>query len=284
MNERLPISESNPIRARYYNYNHFTYPWHFHSQYEIIYVKESSGLYFVGDAIDQYSANTLLLLGSNLPHYMRSDPIYRNGDDSLRVKGSIIQFEKDFMFYSINHYPQFLHIKSLLQEANRGVRISSPISTEIKSLMEKIPKEEGFFQLTDLLLLLQEMSTADKSLITSPLYSETMPTYGNSRMEKVMSYINSNYTKALSLKDIASMAAMNPTAFCRYFKENTGKTFLQYVVEMRIGYACKLLLMREMDISQICLESGFDSISHFNRTFKKITHFTPSQYQQNILG
>jgi len=284
MNEKLSISESNPIHARHYDYEHFTYPWHFHSQYEIIYVRESTGYCFVGDCIEEYSDGFLILLGSNLPHYMRSNDIYKAGNKDLRVKGTVIQFEKDFMLHSINHYPQFLQIKMLLEESRRGICFPKTVSKDIGRLVETIPNLQGVEQITNFLLVLQNMATSPRKRKASPSYYDTFPTLGNSRIEKIISFINGNYTRRLDLKEIASMAAMNPSAFCRYFKENTSKTFVQYVTDMRIGYACKLLSLKEMNILQICMECGFESVSHFNRTFKLATKYTPTQYQQNILG
>ncbi|MDR3142816.1 MAG: AraC family transcriptional regulator [Tannerellaceae bacterium] len=284
MNEKLPISEANPIRPRYYDYAHFTYPWHFHSQYEIIYVKKSTGLCFVGDCIEKYSDGDLILLGTNLPHYLLSDDIYKTGNQELRVKGTIIQFEKDFMSYSIEHYPQFLQIKTFLEESKRGIFFRQLDSMQIIGLLDDFPTFKGFDQITNLLLLLQKMATyGNRQLLASPLYYEVFPTLGNKRIEKIISFINSNYTRDISLTEISSMAAMNPSAFCRYFKENTGKTYVQYVMDMRIGYACKLLALNKMNVSQISVECGFDSISNFNRTFKQATQFTPTQYQQKIL-
>ena len=95
MNEKLPISSSIPIKARHYDYQHFTYPWHFHSQYERMFVKEGFGQCFVGDTIHQFSDGDLILFGSNLPHYMNSDDSFKKKDSKLRVKGTIIQFEKE---------------------------------------------------------------------------------------------------------------------------------------------------------------------------------------------
>lgn len=94
INEQLQISESNPIKARYYDYDRFTYPWHFHSQYEIIYVRNSSGRCFVGDCIERFSDGDVILFGPNLPHYMRSDDAYHCGNPLLRVQGTIFSSRK----------------------------------------------------------------------------------------------------------------------------------------------------------------------------------------------
>lgn len=281
MNEKLQISESNPIRARYYDYDRFTYPWHFHSQYEIIYVKESHGFCFVGDSIVQYSDGDMILFGPNLPHYMRSADAYQTGAVDLRVRGTIIQFEENFMRYSFDSYPQFHSIKLLLEEAKRGILFPGEESGRIRKQLESFPGYTGYRQIITLLDILQEMAavSARKSL-ASPCYYEKFPTMGNKRIDKILSFINRNYTRNLKLNEISDMANMNSSAFCRYFKEVTGKTFLQYVMDMRIGYACKLLTLNDGDISQIAVECGFDSISHFNRTFKLLTGMTPTQYRE----
>lgn len=284
INERLPISESNPIKARRYDYSRFTYPWHFHSQYEIIYVEESHGQCFVGDCIERFSAGDVVLLGSNLPHYMRSSDVYGSEDAVLRVRGTIIQFEQNFMQYSFDAYPQFLQIKMLLEESKRGLLFPKQAALRIGELLSGFPSLVGFHQISGLLDLLQELAVCpQRKTLASPHYYEKFPTLGNKRIDKIISFINSNYTRTLRLGEIAGMASMNSSAFCRYFKENTGKTLLQYVMEMRVGYACKLLTLGEMDISQIAMECGFDSITHFNRTFKQQIQQTPTQYRSNIL-
>ena len=135
INEKLPISESNPIKARHYDYDRFTYPWHFHSQYEIIYVKESHGLCFVGDCIEKFSAGDVILFGTNLPHYMRSNDIYGSENATSRVQGTIIQFEQNFMQYSFDYYPQFLQIKMLLEESKRGIIFPKQDATRVGELL-----------------------------------------------------------------------------------------------------------------------------------------------------
>jgi AraC-like DNA-binding protein len=284
LNEKLPISSFSPIKARHYDYNCFTYPWHFHSQYEIMYVKQGTGQCFVGDAIHRYSGGDLILFGTNLPHYMNSDDVYKVNNESLRVTGTIIQFEKDFMSYSIDNYPQFAHIKILLEEAARGLHFPKEGSCHIIRLLEEIPGMEGVPQVTSLLTLLQEMATCkDKTILASPHFYDSFPEQAGNRLEKIISFINGNYTRTISLQEIASQAAMNRSAFCRYFREQTGKTFMEYVMEMRIGYACKLLAIEEKNIYSISMECGFDSITHFNRIFKRSMNCTPTQYQKKIL-
>lgn len=283
MNEKLEISASNPIRARHYDYDRFTYPWHFHSQYELIYVAESHGQCFVGDCIEQYSAGDIILLGSNVPHYMRSNDIYHSGETSLRVQGTIIQFEQNFLQYSLMYYPQLLLIKTLLEEAKRGILFPKKAIEGITKQVVDFPQLKGFRQISVLLEILQELAnTSQRKSLASACYYEKLPSMGNKRMDKIISFINGNYTRNLKLDEVAEMANMNTTAFCRFFKEATGKTFLQYVMDMRTGYACKLLTIGDLDVAQVAIDSGFESISNFNRIFKQKNKMTPVQYRKQI--
>lgn len=284
MNERLPISKSSPLKARFFDYEHFSYPLHFHSEYEIIYIKEGTGTRFLGNSITKFQAGDILLIGSNLPHFMKSDEEYHSGNTDLRVKGTIIQFEKEFMYSAINHYSHFIKIKNLFQESQRGIYFAAASFPKLQDLIEKIPLENGLNQMMLFLEILKEMSETEnrQTISTTDFVNETI--YDTARIDKIMSFLNKNYTRQISLDEIASFAAMNSSAFCRYFKSKTGKSFKNYILDMRIGYACKLLLMEDISISQLSSQCGFETISHFNKTFKKNTGYVPSQYRKTMLS
>lgn len=283
MNERLFISKSLPLKARFYDYQHFTYPWHFHSQYEIIYVKQGNGTRFIGNNATRFTDGDIILLGSNLPHYLKSDDIYFLENNKLRVKGTIIQFEKEFMHYCILYYPHFTKISGLLDEAKNGIHFPKRDSTKLVTLLNNIPKKEGLDMFIDFLRLLQEMSEIkNRQAISSGDYTHK-PFDDNSRIDDVISFLSTNYTHNIKLTEIASFAAMNPSAFCRFFKQKTGKSLKNYLIDMRIAFSCKLLLMNYKSISQISVECGFETISHFNKAFKKITSYTPTQYKEIML-
>ena len=284
MNEQLAISSSSPLRARFYDYQHFTYPWHFHTEYEIIYISESTGTQFVGNSIESYRAGDVLLIGSNLPHYMKSDEIYHSDTPPSRVRGTIIQFEKEFMQYAVNYYPQFIRIKKLLEESRLGVFFPASCSQKLIDLLNLIPAEKGMNQITSFLQLLQVMSEIKQRKTISKPDFEYNTKHDASRVDKVISFINKNYTRQISLDEIAFFASMNSTAFCRFFKKETGKSFTKYIFDMRIGYACKLLLMNEMSVSQIGVVCGFETISHFNKIFRKVSGYSPTKYRKMMLA
>lgn len=239
---------------------------------------------FVGNNAEKYADGDILLLGSDLPHYMKSDEVYRQEGSTLRTTGTIIQFEKDFMHHAFNYYPHFMKIKNLLEEAQRGIYFPAGCSPRLVDLLESIPVETGVDQITSFLQLLKEMANVASRSVLSTSDFENDIIYDGSRIDKIIAYLNKNYTRQIDLNEISSLAAMNPAAFCRFFKSKTGKSFKNYILEMRIGYACKLLLMGDMNISQISVECGFDTISHFNKSFKKHTGFTPSYYKKMMLA
>lgn len=283
MNEQLAISSLSPLRARFYDYQHFTYPWHFHTEYEIIYISESSGTRFVGNSIESYGAGDVLLIGSNLPHYMKSDEIYHSDTPPSRVRGTIIQFESEFMQHSVNYYPQFIRIKNLLEESRLGIYFPAGCSRKLIDLLNLIPAAKGIDQITTFLQLLNVMSEiTPRKPISKPDF-EYNTEHKASRVDKVISFINKNYTRQIGLEEIASFASMNATAFCRFFKKETGKSLKNFIFDMRVGYACKLLLMNEMNVTQISSACGFETISHFNKTFRKVSGYSPTEYRKMML-
>ena len=236
-----------------------------------------------GDGMTDFSDQQLFLLGSNLPHYLENAPEY-DLKEELRVNGVIIQFEKDFMQYAFSHYSQFQGINRLLEEAQRGLLFSlSNCTDDIPQIIKRIPQKEGVGQIVEFLQLLDALThLTPEKVISSPAYDPIPARFNGRKIEKVMAFLNKHYTQPICLEDVASYAAMNPTAFCRFFKENTGKTFRHHITDMRIGYACKLLLNGKWNISEISLECGFESVAHFNRCFKKHMGMTPTSYRKKI--
>lgn len=236
----------------------------------------------IGDSITHFSDQSLFVLGSNLPHYVENPPEYTQ-QENLRVNGVIIQFEKDFMQYAFSHYSQFQAISRLLKNAQRGLLYSLAAYPDIPNKIKCIPQKEGVEQIVEFLRLLDVLThTIPFKFISSPAYEPVPSRLHGRKIEKVIAYLNTHYTQDIRLEDVASYAAMNTTAFCRFFKENTGKTFKQHITDMRIGYACKLLLNEQWNISEICLECGFESIAHFNRCFKQHTGITPTSYRKKM--
>lgn len=285
MYEQLGLTDGSPIKVKRCDYDYFKYPWHFHDEYEIVYIIKSTGMRFVGNSIESFSDGDLVFFGSLLPHMYRNDDSYHQGNSALRVHAITVQFAKDFFSHAILNYPEFLKIKELLDAARYGLSFDQTPNVPIRRRIEQLPDKKGLDRLLECIRILSMMSrTTHKRRLNDDSIDQRLPVsgdpriYGDSRIYKVLGKLNREYVRDINLHEIAQAAGMNISAFCRYFKEKTGKSTLQYISELRIGYACKLLLTGEMSVSQIGYECGYNNISNFNRQFKKVTRYTPSEY------
>ena len=279
MYEQVGLTNGSPLKVKKCDYDYFKYPWHFHDEYEIVYIIKSTGTRFAGNSIEPFSDGDLVFFGSLLPHMYRNEDIYYRGNPSLRVHAITIQFSKDFFNHAILNYPEFLKIKELLEMSRYGISFDTTPNAPIRRHIEMLPNKTGLDRLMACIHILSMMSrTTHKRKLNDDSIDLRLPAYGESRIYKVLGRLNRDYIHNINLDDIARTAGMNTSAFRRYFKEKTGKSTLQYISELRIGYACKLLLMGELTVTQICYECGYNNISNFNRQFKKITRFTPSEY------
>ena|SRR5690554_399213 len=280
MHENLNLDIGSPIKIKWCDYDYFKFPLHFHNEYEIVYILKSTGTRFVGNSIEPYSDGDLVFLGSSLQHMYRSDPEYYKGDKDLRVHAITLQFSSSFFDYAVNNYPEFIKIKSLLLNAKRGVSFDKDANHEIRERIIHALELKGLPLLLECVQILSLMSSSDKYTLLNREDSESTSDFieADARLVKVLSFIKREYNRHLSLDEIAGVAGMNQSAFCRFFSEKTGKTCTEYINSLRINYACKLLLEGRLTITEVCYESGFNNISNFNRQFKRITKHSPTEY------
>ncbi len=275
MHEHIDFPGRAAVKVKWQKKPSFTYPWHFHSEYELLFVIKGEGTSFVADSIETFSSNDLVLLGSNLPHYWKSG----ENNKFSGVEYIVVQFSNDFFKEAISSYPEFHLIRELLERSLRGIRFNKSFSVKIRAKLFKLTKEKGFKRTISLLNILQTLAKVRKyKLLAGELYQTENHDFTSNRLIKTMHYLNSGYLKKIELKKVAEIANMHPSAFCRFFKQKSGKSLSEFVNDMRISYACRLIIEGRMSVSQVCFESGFNNLSNFNRTFKKHTGFTPSNY------
>lgn len=265
------------VKEESFKFNDF--PFHFHPEHEIILILEGSGQRMVGDSITEFTAVDLCMFGANLPHTFYTKGLSKNE----AIKQIVIQFHEGFLgpgFFDRKHFNQ---IKDLLQRSSQGLMFpaetNNSIIQKIIALVGKSPAET----VIGLLDILHNLSLAtDYSFMSSPGFAHELSVDESTRMSKVYDYIFDNFKRDLSLKDVASVAYLSPSAFCRYFKKFTRKTLSEFLIELRIGYACKLLQSNNMGISQVSMDAGFNSVSYFNRKFKALKGETPMEYQKHF--
>lgn len=283
MHEQVSFPPRTMLKVKWDDFPHFTYPWHFHSEFEIVYILKSSGKRFIADSIEPFSEGDITLMGSNLPHFWKNDDSIES-NESKHVNAIVVQFHKDFFREEISSYPEFHRISELLKKASRGIHFQPPATEKLGRMLKRLLKMNGLERMLYFIKLMDTMARMENyRILASSAYQLEEHIELNSRLDKIMHFINTNYQRKITQKEIAARIGMSTVAFCRYFKGKTGKGFIFFVNEMRVGYACKLLIENHLNVTQICFECGFNNLSNFNRTFKRLTSFTPGEYRQQFV-
>ncbi|MFP4094516.1 MAG: AraC family transcriptional regulator [Cyclobacteriaceae bacterium] len=253
--------------------------WHFHEEIEIVYIVRSEGTKFIGDSITKFLEGDLVMIGSCLPHLWLNSQQYFESNEG-KAESISIHFHPHCFGKAFFDIPEMARLNRLLQESQLGLEIKGPMKEKIVQKMENLVNQKEsyrFLSLIDLLLMIAE--APDKTPLSSLSFMESYQRNSSSRLDKIYEFILNHFKEDINLEMVAEVVSMNPSAFSRYFKQATNKTFVQYLNEVRIGYACKKLIYdTDKNVSEIGYESGFNNISNFNKQFKKITKQTPSQY------
>ncbi|ARA94324.1 hypothetical protein AWN76_014955 [Rhodothermaceae bacterium RA] len=255
--------------------------WHFHPEYQLFVVLEGTGTRFVGDQVERFGPGDLVLTGPNLPHVWRSDEAYFARDSDLMTHGIVVYFRDDLLADPVLETQEGIMIKHLLDRSAHGLAFTGPTRDQVIPLLRALVQAEGFARMLGLLQILHTLALSDDvQVLSREGLGVALTSTDGERMERVLSYVMGRFTEPLRLADVAAVASMTPTAFCRYFKERTNKTLTQFIAELRIGYACKLLVEEDLSISQVSFECGYRTLSNFNRQFKAISGLTPSDYRR----
>ncbi len=256
--------------------------WHYHAQYELLYISKSSGIRFVGDSVSQFAPGDLVLVGPYLPHLWRNDPSFYKEEDVNKVKTIVIKFTKNFIGEGTFNLPEFLGINKLLELSKFGVSFGDHVSHKLHSDLVGIIDLSPAKQTILLLEILHRLSLAEDKNVLSSTDMRQYTTDNSDRIDEVIKYISNNYANAISLEDVSEVACMTTNSFCRFFKKTTNKSFTEFLNEVRIRNASRLLAQEEMQVSEICYSVGYNSITNFNRQFKKIMGHTPKNYRQSM--
>lgn len=259
---------------------HFDPNWHFHPHYQLFVVLKGTGTRFIGDNIKHFEAGDMVFLAPNLPHLWRSDECYFQENSDLSTHGIVVYFTDDFLGKDFFEKYEMIKLKNLFAETTRGLEIEGNLRENIFEIMKQLSHLQGFEGILKLLEMLNLLANStEHTPISSIGYSNPYKTSETERMRKVHEYVMQNYRSSLRLDEVASLAGMATAAFCRYFKARTNKTFSDFVSGLRVGYACKLLMENKLNVTQVCYESGFNTLSNFNKQFKDLQGKTPSEYR-----
>lgn len=267
--------------VRYVEVPHTYNQFHYHKEFEILYNIENSGTRFVGDSIRRFSNGDLVLVGPHIPHYWHSDDQFFEGNETLKAKVILIQFVEDFLGSKFISLSEMKNMKDLFSKAAHGIHFKGRDATKIGDKIIQISEAEGWKKLLFMIEMLCLMSDAKEyELLSSRGFTEASKFGNQERISDLFNLMISNYQRDLKLEEAAGHINMNVSAFCRYIKKSTSKTFSQTLNEIRIGFACKKMINTDQSISEIAFDCGYMNIPYFNRVFRKIKNLTPQEYRQ----
>jgi AraC-like DNA-binding protein len=283
--QKSPISPDRAFECHYLKAPHFDQNWHFHSEFQLFIVLRGTGTRFIGDHVSPFNPGDVVFTGPNLPHLWRSDPEYFEGDPQLRTEGIVVYFPESFFANQFLQKMETLQIRQLLMRSGRGIAFGGKVAARVKDMMMQLVERKDFEGIVQLLNIMHVLSqTEEYVLLANPGYSNSLKESDTERMNQVHAYVMKNFREKITLEEVASLANMTPSSFSRYFRMHANKTFSDFLTGIRIGYSCKLLIEKRMTITQACYDSGFNTLSNFNRQFRAYTQTTPLQYRNRYLG
>lgn len=263
---------------------YFDPTFHFHPEYQLFLVLQGKGTRFIGDNIKPFGKSDLVFTGPNLPHVWRNDNCYFDKGSALKAKGIVIYFHDYFLGEPIHHEEELENIRRLLQKSVRGLEINGDTNRKVSKMMIKLLELRGINAIIQLLKILDILANSTEChFITHKHYIPINTEAETNRMNKVYEYVMKNFRRKIRLEDVAAISNMTPTSFSRYFKCRVNKSFSDFLKEIRIDYACKLLSKEKMSINQIGYECGFQNLSNFNKQFKTVTGRQPLHYRSECL-
>ena len=251
--------------------------WHHHPELEIMLIEKGTGTRYLGDSITSFTEGDITIIGSNLPHLFKNEPIYPKS----KVKALVLYFNNKFTNSDFIKFNAFSQIMELLHLSQRGLIITGESRKKTACLLKKIVRKEGLDRLLELIHLLGFIARSGNIKVLSSVgFKPKINNNDYERINKIFKYVYDNFNKEICLTEVADNSNMSVSTFCRYFKKRTNKTFISFLNELRIGHACKMLIAnKDIAVSDVCYESGYNNLTNFYIQFKKLKNLAPLDYQ-----
>lgn len=276
--EITPLTQSDCFTIFTRVKSEFDFPLHSHEELELNFITNAKGAKrVVGDHISVIDDMELVLVGSNLPHVWQT-----HNCKSQKIKEVTIQFHKDLFDEKLLRRNQLSFIRKMLEKSARGILFSRETIERIQPRLVILNQKQGFDSVLELFSILHDLSISrDMHTLSDATFSNAELSYNSRRIERSVEYMNQNFKKHITLSEVAKLANMTDVSFSRFFKSRTGITFMDSLLEMRLGHASRLLIDTTQSIAEVAYNCGFNNISNFNRLFKKKKGCTPKEFREN---
>jgi AraC-like DNA-binding protein len=274
--QKIHVEEENSFACRLYRTPHFETNWHKHDEYELILITEGHGTALIGDYVGDYKPGDIYFLGSGLPHW------FRKSHHNITGSAIVLHFLKDFWGGSFLQLPEMKTVLRLLDSDNNGIQLQKNLQKSIAELMPQIQQANGLDRIWLLLKSLQQMGESKQFRVVTKAFDSSPSNKENSDIEKIFTWSFKHFLEPVTLAEVAAVADMTIPTFCRFFKRNVKKSYFDFLKELRIGHACKLLRETNEPILDICYESGYNSWAHFSKQFKHVKQLAPGMYRRQF--
>jgi AraC-like DNA-binding protein len=274
--QKIHVEEENSFACRLYRTPHFETNWHKHQEYELILITEGHGTALIGDYVGDYKPGDIYFLGSGLPHW------FRKSNQNMTGSAIVLHFLKDFWGENFLHLPEMKAVLRLLNSDNNGIQLQKNLQKNIAALIPAIEQTNGLNRIYLLLNSLQQMSESKQYRVITKAFDSSPSNKENSDIEKIFTWSFKHFLEPVTLAEVAAVADMTIPTFCRFFKRNVKKSYFDFLKELRIGHACKLLRESSEPILDICYESGYNSWAHFSKQFKQVKQLAPGMYRRQF--
>ena len=278
MREITPLTSSDCFTIFTRVKSEFDFPLHCHEELELNFIMNAKGAKrIVGDHIGEIDDLELVLVGSNLPHVWQT-----HKSKSKEIREITIQFHKDLFDEKLLRRNQLSFVRNLLEKSAKGVLFSRQTIEQIAPRLNLLSQKQGFDSVLELMSILHDLSISrNMHTLSNATFNNAELSYNSRRIEKAVEYMNQSFQKQITLTEVAKLANMTDVSFSRFFRSRTGITFMDSLLEMRLGHASRLLIDTTQSVAEIAYNCGFNNISNFNRLFKKKKGCTPREFREN---
>lgn len=271
--EKISPDTGSSFRLIHWKSENDRYFWHYHPEYEIVFVRKGSGKLHIGEHLKNYEEGELVFIGPDLPHTGFGYGVIGEHEEI------VVQLRKDFLGEEFMQKPELQHIRELFGRAKQGLSFQGKARKIVAAKLQKMLTLSHFERLVELLNIFHTLATATEFLVlNAPDKRFDFNHKDEDRINNVYKYVEQNYQQSIDIQAVADLANLTIPSFCRYFKKITHVTYTDFVNEYRINQACRLLFENK-SIADICFEVGFNNISHFNKTFKHLKGVSPRKYK-----
>ncbi|MGY6647734.1 AraC family transcriptional regulator [Wenyingzhuangia sp. IMCC45574] len=268
-------SPGSSFRATLFQDKEFPAAWHFHKEYELTYIVKSTGVRYVGNSMETFDNDDLVLVGSNLPHCWKTI-----GQQTEDVECIIIQWDQELLSGLLDKR-ELKYVRDLLKRAQRGIKFQKSFAIEIKKMLLELLNAHPFERLILFLQVLQKLAISNEiEILAGPSFANSLSSKESERINVIYNYIKEHHLDKISLDDISNVMNMSNDTFSRFFKKTFNKSFFAFLNEYKVSIACKLLINSDLSVSEVGYQIGYNNLTFFHRQFQKHMGMSPSKYRK----